>query len=113
MTLHYSVNGGPEMTAEVLPKKGAKNADGSTTLTLENYKLLPGDLVSVYATAKDGNSEGHTDMIFIQADPFERSSRSRSSGGGGWRGRRGGGDQTRNLAAREGNDRFDLEAAKR
>ncbi len=34
-------------------KKGAKQADGATTLSLEDFKLVPGDLVSVYATAKD------------------------------------------------------------
>ena len=53
MTLHYSVNGGPENAVDVLPKKGEKEADGSTTLSLEDFKLVPGDLVSVYATAKD------------------------------------------------------------
>ena len=72
VTLHYSVNGGPETAVDLLQKKGAKQADGSTTISLENFKLVPGDLVSVYATAKDGNAEAHTDMVFIQADPFER-----------------------------------------
>ena len=33
---------------------------------------MPGDLVSVYATAKDGHSESRTDITFIQVDPFER-----------------------------------------
>ena len=72
MTLHYSVNGGPETAVDLLRKKGEKEADGSTTLSLEDFKLVPGDLVSVYATAKDANAEAHTDMMFIQADPFER-----------------------------------------
>ena len=72
VALHYSVNGGPETTVDLLHQKGEKQADGSTTLSLENFKLVPGDLVSVYATAKDGNAEAHTDMMFIQADPFER-----------------------------------------
>jgi len=46
---------------------------------------VPGDLVSVYATAKDANSvEAHTDMMFIQADPFEREfTQSQEQGGGG------------------------------
>ena len=55
MALHYSVNGGPETTVDLSPKKGEKKADGSTTLPLEDFKLVPGDLVSVYATAKDAN----------------------------------------------------------
>jgi hypothetical protein len=84
VTLHYSVNGGPETVVDLLPQKGKKEASGSTTLSLEDFKLLPGDLVSVYATAKDANAEAHTDMMFIQADPFEREfSQSQSGGGGG------------------------------
>ena len=47
----------PETTVELLKKKGEKQADGSTTLALEDFKLVPGDLVSIYATAKDANSE--------------------------------------------------------
>ena len=72
VTLHYSINGGPETAVDLLKQHGAKQSDGSTTLALENFKLLPGDLISVYATAKDANAETHTDMMFIQADPFER-----------------------------------------
>ncbi len=84
LSLHYSVNGGPEQTASLLKQKGAKEADGSTTLYLENFKLVPGDLVSFYASAKDARAESHTDMFFIQADPFEREfSQSQQSGGGG------------------------------
>ena len=53
---------------------------------------MPGDLVSVYATAKDARSESHTDMLFIQVDPFEREfSQSQQAGGGGGGG--GGGGQ--------------------
>ena len=72
VALHYSVNGGPETTVDVLRQKGEKQAEGSTTLSLEEFKLVPGDLISVYATAKDANAESHTDMIFIEADPFLR-----------------------------------------
>jgi hypothetical protein len=84
MSLHYSVNGGPEKTVDLLQKPGAKNADGTATLSLEDFKLVPGDLVSLYATAKDGHAEARTDMSFIQADPFEREfSQSQQMGGGG------------------------------
>jgi hypothetical protein len=92
--LHYSVNGGPEKTVDLLKQKGAKQADGSTVLSLENFKLVPGDLVSVYATAKDNKSESRTDMFFIQADPFEREfSQSQQMGGGGGGGGGMGGNQ--------------------
>ena len=84
MTLHYSVNGGAEQTVNLLQQKGIKQADGSTVISLENFKLVPGDVVSLYATAKDARSESRTGISFIQADPFEREfSQSQAGGGGG------------------------------
>ena len=100
--LHYSVNGGPEVTVDLLKQKGTKQADGSTTLSLEDFKLVPGDVVSVYATAKDANADAHTDMVFIQADPYEREFSQSQSGGGGGRGGGGGqGDQPAQISQRE------------
>ncbi len=93
MALHYSVNGGPEQTVDLLKRKGIKQADGSTTLSLENFKLVPGDLVTLYATAKDSHAESRTDISFVQAEPFEREfSQSQAAGGGGG----GGGQQSQN-----------------
>ncbi|HEY1481998.1 MAG TPA: hypothetical protein VGF19_04665, partial [Candidatus Acidoferrum sp.] len=90
--LHYSVNGGPNRDVDLLKTPGAKSADGSYTLPLEDYKLVPGDLVSLYATARDGHSEARTDIAFIQVEPFEREfSQSQQSGGGA-----GGGGQANN-----------------
>ena len=43
--LHYSVNGGPDQTVNLLKQKGVKQTDGSTVLSLENFKLVPGDVV--------------------------------------------------------------------
>jgi hypothetical protein len=94
MHLHYAVNGGPDHDVSLLKAPGAKNADGSSTLPLEDFRLAPGDLVSVYATAKDGHSEARTDISFIQVDPLEREfSQSQQAGGGGGGGSNGG-DQT-------------------
>ena len=82
--LHYSVNGGPDHAVEMLKQKGAKEADGSTTIYLEDFQLVPGDVVSVYATAKDARAEARSDMSFIQAEPFERDySQSQVAGGAG------------------------------
>jgi hypothetical protein len=90
--IHYSVNGGPEKVVRVLKQPGEKEATGSSVLALEDFKLVPGDLVSLYATAKDARQESHTDMMFVQVDPFEREfSQSQQSGGGGGGG--GGGGQ--------------------
>src|SRR6202790_1600916 len=84
MKLHYSVNGGVEQTVDLLKQKGVKQADGETVISLENFKLVPGDVVSLYATAKDARTESRTDISFIQADPFEREfSQAQQAGGGG------------------------------
>jgi hypothetical protein len=102
VAIHYSVNGGDEKTLNMLKEKGAKQADNSAVIPLEDFKLVPGDVVSVYATAKDARSESRTDMYFIQADPFERQfSQSQQAGGGmGGGGGFGQGDQT-DIAQRE------------
>jgi len=84
LALHYSVNGGAEQTVDLLGHKGVKQADGSTTIALENLKLVPGDIISYYATAKDARTDAHTDIQFVQVDPFEREfSQSQQAGGGG------------------------------
>lgn len=82
--LHYSVNGGADHDINLLKSQGAKNINGSHTLRLEEYHLVPGDLVSLYATAKDGHAETRTNISFVQIDPFEREfSQSQQSGSGG------------------------------
>jgi hypothetical protein len=82
--LHYSVNGGADHDISMLKTSGVKTADGSYVLRLEDYKLAPGDLVSLYATAKDGHLETRTDISFIQVEPFEREfSQSQQSAGSG------------------------------
>jgi hypothetical protein len=95
VSLHYSVNGGPDQEVNILKQPGAKDASGSSTLSLEDFKVQPGDVVSLYATAKDNHAETKTDISFIQVDPFEREfSQSQSGGGGGGGG--GGGNQAQN-----------------
>ena len=101
VTLHYSVNGGPETAIDLQKQKGGKEVDGSTTISLESFKLVPGDLVSVYATAKDANAEARTDMIFIQADPFEREFSQSQQGGGGGGGGGGRGNDPAQISQRE------------
>jgi hypothetical protein len=95
VSLHYSVNGGPEQTVNLPTEPGAKDVNDKTTLSLEDFKLVPGDVVSLYATAEDAHTESRTDISFIQADPFEREfSQSQQSGGGGGGGGQGQGNQT-------------------
>jgi hypothetical protein len=84
MDLHYSVNGGPNQTVSLLKAPGANSSEGKYVLLLENFNVAPGDLVSVYATARDGHSTGRTDITFVQVDPFEREfSQSQQMAGGG------------------------------
>jgi hypothetical protein len=95
MHLHYSVNGGPVRDINLLKVPDSKSADGAYALALEDFNLVPGDLVSVYATARDGHSEARTDISFIQVDPFEREfSQSQQSGAGASGGGGQGSDQT-------------------
>ena len=94
MDLHYSVNGAPEKVVNLLNQKGAKTATGHTTLFLEDYKLQPGDVVAVYATARDARNTARTDIMFIETQPYERNyTQSQQMGGGG---AGGGGDQDEN-----------------
>jgi hypothetical protein len=82
--LHYSVNGRADKVLDLLAEKGARKASGTRVLSLESLKLVPGDVVSFYALAKDARAEARTDIAFIQAEPFEREfSQSQQAGGGG------------------------------
>ena len=99
LDLHYSVNGSPEKTVSLLKSKGAKAGEGSTTLALEDYKLVPGDIVSLYATARDARNTAKTDIFFIEAQPFEKEySQSQQCGGGGGEGE---GEDQKGISARQ------------
>jgi hypothetical protein len=83
-SLHYSVNGGPEQQLNLLPHAGSRAARGGTVISLESLKLVPGDVVSVYAQAADARAQSRSQMLFVQADPYEREfSQSQAGGGGG------------------------------
>src|SRR5262249_15995918 len=84
MDLHYSVNGAAEKVVNLMAHKGLKNAEGKTTIFLEDYKLQPGDVVGVYATAKDARTTARTDIMFVETQPYEKNyTQSQQSGGGG------------------------------
>jgi hypothetical protein len=82
MELHYSVNGAPEKTISLLANKGVKEANGKTLISLEDYKLEAGDVVSIYATARDARNTARTDIAFIETQPFEKNyTQSQQQGG--------------------------------
>jgi hypothetical protein len=100
VSLHYSVNAGPEKTVSLLRNRGAKAAEGATTIALEDFKLAPGDIVSMYATARDARATSKTDMFFLEAQPFEREyTQSQQMGGGG--GGEGVGEQQGQISQRQ------------
>jgi len=82
--LRYSVNGGPERKA-ALPSGGSKQSSASHLFPLENFSLVPGDIVAYYAAVRDAKVETKTDIYFIEVQPFEREffqSQQMGAGGG-------------------------------
>jgi hypothetical protein len=78
LELLYSVNGGPEQAVSLYDgKTGKKSVLRSYTFFLEEFGLVPGDLVSYYARGRDNNNvtgpgEASSDIYFIQIRPFEQ-----------------------------------------
>ena len=82
LELHYSVNGGAEQVAR-FKVSGQKAEQGHTLLSLENFHLAPGDVVSLYATASDANKTTRSEILFAQAEAFDyKFSQSQEAGGG-------------------------------
>lgn len=80
--LRYSVNGGDWHSIEIAA--GNRQIDVESLLRLEDLGaqqpardrqqplLVPGDLVSYYAVAKDRGQSAQTDLFMVQVQPFER-----------------------------------------
>ncbi|MBI3280889.1 MAG: hypothetical protein HYZ57_13715, partial [Acidobacteria bacterium] len=93
----YSVNGGPEKVVPLLGRRGVKKGAGETLIALEDFKLVPGDVVSLYASARDARSTTKTDIAFIEAQPFEKEyQQAQTMGMGG-----GGGDPQEQISQRQ------------
>ena len=102
LEMRVSVNGGAE-TREVLASGGARDEiQSGHTLFLEEHDLVPGDLVSYYAVARDGaGAEAATDMFFIAVRPFDRTYRQADSMPGGGAGGGDGLDGTLSLRQKQ------------
>ena len=80
VSLRYSVNGGEWQSVPV--GGGGTSSDGEQLLDLEQLgaaqakspdkRLVPGDLISYYAVAKDRKEAVQTDLFMVQVQPFER-----------------------------------------
>src|SRR6185295_8494104 len=62
------------------------------------FHMVPGDVVSLYATAKDARTESASEINFIEAQPYEKNYSQSQQGGGGGGG--GGGQQEQNEISR-------------
>lgn len=91
--LRYAVNGGEWQTLRV--GGGKRQETSESLLRLEelgagrkvseekiSQLLMPGDLVSYYAVAKDRKESAETDLFMVQVQPFERRFTQGQGGGG-------------------------------
>ena len=92
LELVFSVNGGEEQTVELFGSGAAPLSEVSAgyTFFLEEYELVPGDIISYYAKARDnadtGSQEAISDIYFLQIRRFEtafRQAEQQPGGGGG------------------------------
>ncbi|MET0290921.1 MAG: hypothetical protein ABW136_01065 [Steroidobacteraceae bacterium] len=110
LALRYSVNGGAFQDVRV--PAGVKEIDTAALLNLEELGqaqpapkaggpqgLVPGDLITYYAVARDHGQESQTDLFMVQVQPFDRRYAQGQGGGGGGGG--GGGDDETGIAERQ------------
>ncbi|MDY6945422.1 MAG: hypothetical protein SXG53_06865 [Pseudomonadota bacterium] len=89
VSLLYSVNGGEWRKMPVAG--GSRRSENESLLNMEELgatategqRLVPGDLVSYYAVAKDRKQTVQTDLFMVQVQPFERTFKQGQGGGGG------------------------------
>jgi hypothetical protein len=86
LELVSSVNGGAEQAVSLHEgNTRLQEVSAGHTLFLEEYELEPGDIVSYYARASDGNPFGpgtaSTDIYFLQVRPFDREYRQSDQAG--------------------------------
>ncbi len=102
--LVYSVNGGEEQVVKLHSGRSKKEMVAGHTFFLEDFDLTPGDFISYYARATDGDfvagpQTSTTDIYFIEARPFDRrysQAQGGMPGGGG-----GGGGMEGTLSVRQ------------
>lgn len=102
LEIRVSVNGEDETREVLASARAADEIQSGYTLFLEEHELVPGDLVSYYAVARDGaGAEASTDMFFIAVRPFDRTYRQGDSMPGGGGGGDGGLDGTLSLRQKQ------------
>ena len=103
LELRYRVNGGEEQKISLSDSGRGRTleARAAHTLFLEEVKLVPGDLITYHAVARDGaGNQGVSDVYFLEVRRFGKDYRqSEQQGGGGGGG--GGGDSPEGFVARQ------------
>ncbi len=88
LRLMYAVNGGKERTIRLFGgQRALPEVTAGHTFYLEELGVRPGDFVSYYATAKDGDGvagqkSSTSDLYFMQIRPFNKEFRPATSQGG-------------------------------
>ena len=100
LTLHYAINGGAWRDIATVPA-GARETLLSHTFEFEQLgvderRLRPGDVLSVYVAAEDARQTTKSALYFVDVRPFDKRYRERQGSGGG-----GGGDSPLELSARQ------------
>lgn len=86
LELRYTVNGGPEKAVSLYGGRTAQpSVTGSHTFFLEEFGLVPGDVIAYYGKAWDNNNVtgpgvSSSDIYFIQIRPFEQKYRQSQQG---------------------------------
>ena len=100
--LHYSVNGGAEKTVSLLPAKAPRLPPGRTIIALEDFKVEPGDIVSLYATAKDARKTSQHRYVLHRGPALRAKLHAvQQEGGGGDGGGGGQGEQQNQISERQ------------
>ena len=86
LALHVSVNAGPERVIPLTDStvKALTSVSAVHTFFLEEWSLVPGDLVAYFAQAVDGLGQAaKSDIYFFEVRPFDKTYREGEQGGGG------------------------------
>jgi DNA-binding Lrp family transcriptional regulator len=89
LELRYSVNGSDWQSIDLPVDTDTAELDHvffleSLSAQADAEPMVPGDLISYYAIAKDRENSARTDIFFIDVQPFDRRySQSQQAGGGG------------------------------
>ena len=106
LDLHYAVNGGDWTVAPAAVESGERDALSDHLLSFEDLEagdgraIRPGDVVSLFAEARDHGHSTRSALYFVDVRPFDKRYRQRADSGGGG-GSAGGGGNGLELSARQ------------